>query len=208
MSATDLAAVAQAMVARGRGVLAADESNATITKRFAALGIESTEENRRAYRDTLLSTPGIEEYISGVILYDETIRQSSADGTAFPEMLKTKGILPGIKVDTGSKPLANNNDEQVTEGLDGLRERIAEYVEPGRQVRQVAGRDHHRRGARLPVGLRHPLQRPRTGPLRRPVPGGWPGADHRARGADGRHQRHRRLLRGGPSGPSAGCSRS
>jgi len=131
MSATDLAAVAQAMVARGRGVLAADESNATITKRFGALDIESTEENRRAYRDTLLSSPGIEEYISGVILYDETIRQSSADGTPFPKMLQTKGILPGIKVDTGSKPLANNNDEQVTEGLDGLRERIEEYVSLG-----------------------------------------------------------------------------
>ena len=128
MSATDLAAIAKAMVAPGRGVLAADESNATITKRFAALGIESTEENRRAYRDTLLSSPGIEEYISGVILYDETIRQSSADGTPFPKMLEAKGILPGIKVDTGSKPLALDNDEQVTEGLDGLRERIAEYV--------------------------------------------------------------------------------
>jgi fructose-bisphosphate aldolase class I len=131
MSATDLASVAKAMVARGRGVLAADESNATITKRFAALGIESTEENRRAYRDTLLSSPGIEDYISGVILYDETIRQSSADGTPFPKMLEAKGILPGIKVDTGSKPLANDNDEQVTEGLDGLRERIAEYVSLG-----------------------------------------------------------------------------
>jgi fructose-bisphosphate aldolase class I len=128
MSDTDLAAVAQAMVAHGRGVLAADESNATITKRFGALDIESTEENRRAYRNTLLATPGVEEYISGVILYDETIRQSSADGKTFPEMLKTKGILPGIKVDTGSKPLALDNDEQVTEGLDGLRERIAEYV--------------------------------------------------------------------------------
>jgi fructose-bisphosphate aldolase class I len=131
MSATDLAAVAQAMVAPGRGVLAADESNATITKRFAALDIESTEENRRAYRDTLLSTPGIEEYISGVILYDETIRQSSADGTPFPKMLESKGILPGIKVDTGSKPLALDNEEQVTEGLDGLRERIEEYVSLG-----------------------------------------------------------------------------
>src|SRR2546425_203677 len=131
MSASDLAAVAQAMVAPGRGVLAADESNATITKRFAALDIESTEENRRAYRDTLLSTPGLEEYISGVILYDETIRQSTADGTPFPKMLERKGILPGIKVDTGSKPLALDNDEQVTEGLDGLRERIAEYVSLG-----------------------------------------------------------------------------
>lgn len=131
MSATDLAAVAQAMVAPGRGVLAADESNATITKRFAALDIESTEENRRAYRDTLLSTPGIEEYISGVILYDETIRQSTADGTPFPKMLESRGVLPGIKVDTGSKPLALDNGEQVTEGLDGLRERIAEYVSLG-----------------------------------------------------------------------------
>lgn len=131
MSATDLAAVAQAMVAPGRGVLAADESNATITKRFGALDIESTEENRRSYRNTLLSTPGIEEYISGVILYDETIRQSSDDGTPFPAMLAAKGVLPGIKVDTGSKPLANKPDEQVTEGLDGLRERIAEYVDLG-----------------------------------------------------------------------------
>ncbi len=131
MSATDLAAVAQAMVAPGRGVLAADESNATITKRFAALDIESTEENRRAYRNTLLSSPGLEDYISGVILYDETIRQKADDGTPFPRMLEEKGILPGIKVDTGSKPLANKPDEQVTEGLDGLRDRIAEYVELG-----------------------------------------------------------------------------
>ncbi|MGH9265233.1 MAG: class I fructose-bisphosphate aldolase [Acidimicrobiales bacterium] len=131
MSASDLASVAQAMVAPGRGVLAADESNATITKRFAALDIESTEENRRSYRNTLLSTPGIEEYISGVILYDETIRQKADDGTPFPKMIEAKGILPGIKVDTGSKPLALDNDEQVTEGLDGLRDRIAEYVELG-----------------------------------------------------------------------------
>ncbi len=131
MSATDLAAVAQAMVAPGRGVLAADESNATITKRFDAVGIESSEENRRAYRNTLLSTPGLEEYISGVILYDETIRQKADDGTPFPKMLEQRGIIPGIKVDTGSKPLANKPDEQVTEGLDGLRDRIAEYVELG-----------------------------------------------------------------------------
>ena len=131
MSANDLTSIAKAMVAPGRGVLAADESNATITKRFAALGIESTEENRRAYRNTLLSTPGLEEYISGVILYDETIRQKADDGTPFPEMLAQKGILPGIKVDTGSKPLARADGEQVTEGLDGLRERVAEYVSLG-----------------------------------------------------------------------------
>src|SRR5215213_10092959 len=115
MSATDLAAVAQAMVARGRGVLAADESNATISKRFGALDIESTEENRRAYRNTLLATAGIEDYISGVILYDETIRQSADDGATFPKMLERKGVLPGIKVDTGSKPLALADGEQVTE---------------------------------------------------------------------------------------------
>ena len=131
MSANDLAAVAKAMVASGRGILAADESNATITKRFGALDIESTEENRRSYRNTLLSTPGLEEYISGVIMYDETIRQKADDGTPFPKMLESKGILPGIKVDTGSKPLALDNEEQVTEGLDGLRDRVEEYVSLG-----------------------------------------------------------------------------
>jgi fructose-bisphosphate aldolase class I len=131
VSAQDLAAIAKQMVSSGRGILAADESNATIGKRFGALDIESTEENRRAYRNTLLSTPGLEEYISGVILYDETIRQTGDDGTPFPQMLADRGILPGIKVDTGSKPLALAPDEQVTEGLDGLRDRIEEYVGMG-----------------------------------------------------------------------------
>jgi fructose-bisphosphate aldolase class I len=129
--ANDLTQIAQQMVAQGKGILAADESNKTCTKRFDALGIESTEETRRQYRETLMSTPGLEEFISGVILYDETIRQSSSDGTPFPKLLEQKGILPGIKVDTGSKPLALAPDEQVTEGLDGLRERIEEYVEMG-----------------------------------------------------------------------------
>ena len=147
MSSSDLAAVAKAMVADGKGILAADESSATISKRFAALDIESTEENRRPYRTRCWAPPASRRYISGVILYDETIRQKADDGTPFPEDARvSKGILPGIKVDTGSKPLALANGEQVTEGLDGLRERIAEYVEPGRQVRQVAGRDRHRRG--------------------------------------------------------------
>lgn len=131
MTNADLAAIAKQMVSPGRGVLAADESTATIGKRFGALDIESTEENRRAYRNTLLATPGIEEYISGVIMYDETIRQNADDGTPFPRMLADKGILPGIKVDTGSKPLAGFPGEQVTEGLDGLRDRIKEYVELG-----------------------------------------------------------------------------
>ena len=131
MSMADLAAIAGQMVAPGRGILAADESTATITKRFKAQEIESTEDSRRSYRNTLFATPGLEEYISGVIMYDETIRQKSDDGTPFPKLLEQKGILPGIKVDTGSKPLALFPDEQVTEGLDGLRDRIAEYVSLG-----------------------------------------------------------------------------
>ncbi|HSH22460.1 MAG TPA: class I fructose-bisphosphate aldolase [Acidimicrobiales bacterium] len=129
--ADDLTTNAQALVAPGRGVLAADESTATIGKRFASVGVESTEENRRAYRDTLFTTPGLADSISGVIMYDETIRQSTSDGTPFPESLKGLGIQAGIKVDTGAKDLAKASGEKITEGLDGLRERIAEYVELG-----------------------------------------------------------------------------
>ena len=128
---TDLTSTAQAMVAPGKGILAADESTATIGKRFASIDVDSTEENRRAYRDTLLTTPGLSDAVSGVIMYDETIRQSTSDGTPFPEFLQAAGILPGIKVDTGAKNLAKAEGEMVTEGLDGLRERIAEYVELG-----------------------------------------------------------------------------
>jgi fructose-bisphosphate aldolase class I len=126
-----LHATAKAMVAPGKGILAADESSGTISKRFAALGIPSTVELRRQYREMLFTAPGLEQYISGVILYDETIRQATADGTPFPELLASKGILPGIKVDTGAKALAFAPGETVTEGLDGLRERIAEYYELG-----------------------------------------------------------------------------
>ncbi|HEX3538876.1 MAG TPA: class I fructose-bisphosphate aldolase [Acidimicrobiales bacterium] len=131
MTNETLHANAAAMVAPGKGILAADESSGTITKRFAALGIPSTEELRRQYRETLLTAPGLENYISGVILYDETIRQATAEGTPFPEVLAGKGILPGIKVDTGAKPLAGHPGETITEGLDGLRERVAEYYELG-----------------------------------------------------------------------------
>jgi fructose-bisphosphate aldolase, class I len=127
----ELHEIAQALVAEGKGILAADESSGTIKKRFDSIGVESTEENRRAYRDLLFLTEGAEEFISGVILYDETIRQSSADGTSFPKLLESKGIIPGIKVDMGAKPLAGSKDETVTEGLDGLRERLAEYRELG-----------------------------------------------------------------------------
>jgi fructose-bisphosphate aldolase class I len=127
----DLHETARALVAEGKGILAADESSGTIKKRFDSIGVESTEENRRAYRDLLFTTPGAEEFISGVILYDETIRQSSADGTPFPKLLESKGIIPGIKVDMGAKPLAGSPEETVTEGLDGLRERLEEYYELG-----------------------------------------------------------------------------
>jgi fructose-bisphosphate aldolase class I len=131
MAAHELHEIAQAIVTDGKGILAADESDRTIKKRFDSIGIESTEENRRAYRDLLFSTEGAEEYISGVILFDETIRQSSADGTPFPQLLESKGIIPGIKVDSGAKPLALAEGETITEGLDGLRRRLEEYRELG-----------------------------------------------------------------------------
>jgi fructose-bisphosphate aldolase, class I len=126
-----LEAVAAALVAPGKGILAADESSGTIEKRFASIEVESTEENRRAYRDLLFTTEGAAEYISGVILFDETIRQSSADGAPFPAKLVEQGIIPGIKVDKGAKTLANGPGETVTEGLDGLRERLEDYRELG-----------------------------------------------------------------------------
>ncbi len=131
MSEHDLHETALAMVAPGQGILAADESTGTITKRFDKLGIESTEDSRRDWRQLLLTTPGAGEWISGVILYDETIRQETSDGTPFPKMIEEAGIIPGIKIDTGAKPLANAEGEKVTEGLDGLRDRIEEYVGMG-----------------------------------------------------------------------------
>jgi fructose-bisphosphate aldolase class I len=127
MDTSTLIATAQALVAPGKGILAADESTATITKRFTALGIESTADSRRDYRELLLTCPAVPDTVSGVILYDETLRQSSAGGTPFPQLLARFGVVPGIKVDTGAKPLAGCPDETVTEGLDGLRERLAEY---------------------------------------------------------------------------------
>jgi fructose-bisphosphate aldolase, class I len=131
MSSNDLAAVAKAMVAPGKGILAADESTGTIEKRFKSINVENVEENRRAYRDMLFTTKGLGQYISGVILFDETIRQKSADGTSFVQLLTDQGILPGIKVDAGAKSLALHPGESVTEGLDGLPKRCAEYVKLG-----------------------------------------------------------------------------
>jgi fructose-bisphosphate aldolase class I len=127
MAYNELHETAQALVADGKGILAADESGGTIKKRFDSIGLESTEENRRAYRDMLFTTPGAEEYVSGVILFDETIHQSGLDGTPFPELLASKGVIPGIKVDEGALPLAGAEGETVTEGLDGLRQRLEEY---------------------------------------------------------------------------------
>ena len=131
MSAQELEQSAQAMVAKGKGILAIDESFPTIKKRFDSFDIESTEENRRVYRDLLITNPGGSEYISGMILFDETIHQATVDGTTFPEALIKHGIMPGIKVDTGAKDLAGHPGEKITEGLDGLRERLAEYKELG-----------------------------------------------------------------------------
>jgi fructose-bisphosphate aldolase, class I len=130
---------AQAIVAEGKGILAADESDSTIKKRFDSIGVESTEEHRRAYRDLLFTTEGVEEYISGVILFDETIRQSSAEGTPFPKLLESKGVIPGIKVDIGAKPLALAEGETITEGLDGLRDRLEEYRELGARFTKWRG---------------------------------------------------------------------
>src|SRR3989440_7179007 len=127
----ELHETAKALVAEGKGILAADESDGTIKKRFDSIGVESTEDNRRAYRELLFTTEGVEEYISGVILFDETIRQSASDGTPFPKVLESRGIIPGIKVDKGAKPLALADGETITEGLDGLRERLEEYYELG-----------------------------------------------------------------------------
>jgi fructose-bisphosphate aldolase class I len=127
----DLEVTAAALVAKGKGILAADESTPTIEKRFKSIGVPSTEDSRRAYRELLFTTPGIDAHISGVILFDETIRQAGADGTPLVEVLTRQGILPGIKVDTGAKPLAAAPGEKITEGLDGLRDRLSEYRDLG-----------------------------------------------------------------------------
>ena len=131
MAAEALETTARELVAPGKGILAADESTGTIEKRFRAIEVESTEEHRRAYRDLLFTTSGVEEFISGVILFDETIRQKASEGTPFAEFLASRGIVPGIKVDKGAHQLANAPGEKITEGLDGLRGRLEEYRELG-----------------------------------------------------------------------------
>ena len=131
MNSQELLAVAEAMVAQGKGLLAMDESTPTCNKRFEKAGIAQTEENRRAYRELILTAPGLNECISGVILYDETIRQAKKDGTPFVQIIQEAGIIPGIKVDIGATDLAARPGEKITEGLDGLRGRLAEYSRMG-----------------------------------------------------------------------------
>lgn len=131
MSQADLSDIAHRMVAKGRGILAADESFPTIAKRFGTINLESTEEHRRLYRQMLFTAPGMGKYISGVIMFDETLRQRADDGTPFPEVLTKQGSIPGIKVDKGAKALAGFPGEKTTEGLDGLLDRLAEYRDLG-----------------------------------------------------------------------------
>jgi fructose-bisphosphate aldolase, class I len=131
MDAETLKTTAAAMVARGKGILAIDESHGTCGKRFDGIGVECTEPNRRAYRGLLVTAEGVEEAVAGYIMFDETIRQATDEGTSFVDVLKGKGVIPGIKVDTGAHELALNPGEKVTEGLDGLRARLAEYKELG-----------------------------------------------------------------------------
>ena len=135
----ELASTAQALVAGGKGILAADETAGTLTKRLEALKIESTPDSRRTYREMFFTTPGIAEFISGVILQDETIRQRNSKGTALADVLAQQGIIPGIKVDNGAKPLAGSPGENITEGLDGLRERLKEYREMGARFAKWRG---------------------------------------------------------------------
>jgi len=131
MNAQELMDTARMLVAGDKGLLAMDESNSTCNKRLARLGIPQTEEARRAYRELIVTTPNLDECISGVILYDETIRQQKKDGTPFVKVITDAGIIPGIKVDTGAKNLAGHPGEKITEGLDGLRERLAQYSKMG-----------------------------------------------------------------------------
>lgn len=128
---TELDATIKHIATRGKGILAADESTPTITKRFQAVGVESTEATRQAYREMLMTIPGLNQFIAGVILFEETLNQKTSSGKLFPDVLKSLGILPGIKVDKGLVHLANTTDEQVTQGLDGLAERLADYKAKG-----------------------------------------------------------------------------
>ena len=193
MNSAELNKVAIAMVAPGKGILAADESSGTIKKRFDAIGVESTEENRRDYREMLFrSNEAMSQYISGVILYDETIWQNAKDGTPLVKLIEQSGAIPGIKVDEGTQALPMCPGELVTVGLDKLAERLKKYYERG--ARFAKWRAVIDIGSGIPIDDRDQRQRPRAGPLRRAVPGRADRADRRAGSADGRRSRHRPLL--------------
>ena len=191
MNTAELAATAHAMVSKNRGLLAADESTSTILKRFNTIKLDSTEETRRAYREMLFTTPGASEYISGVILYDETIRQKTKDGVPFPAYLSQHNMIPGIKVDTGAKPLAGFPGETITEGLDGLRERLAEYDKLG--ARFAKWRAVIDIGAGIPTRYAIDANAEGLGALCGALPGSRDRSDRRARSADGRRSSDRAL---------------
>ncbi len=192
MASTELHETARAIVADNKGILAADESSGTIKKRFDSIALDSTEENRRAYRDMLFSTPGLEEYVSGVILFDETLRQASADGTPFAKLLSDRGIIPGHQGRPGAKELAVRARRDGDRGSRRPARAVAGVQGPRRPLREVACRDLDRRGDServLPPG-----ERPCSGALRSPLPGAGARPDRRAGGVDGRRPRHRDLL--------------
>ena len=193
MTSHDLESVALTLVADGKGILAADETIPTLTRRFDTLGIQSTEQSRRTYREMLFTSPGAAEFISGVIMYDETIRQKSSRGAPLAEALTVQGILPGIKVDTGAKPLAGSPDETVTEGLDGLRDRLAEYRAMGARFAKWRAVIHV---TELSTEFRlRECERARAGAVRCPLSRAGARADRRAGSAHGRVA-HDRALRG------------
>ena len=189
---TSLNETARAIVAPGKGILAADESSGTIKKRFDSIGCESTEDRRRAYREMLFTTAGAADNVSGVILFDETIRQQASDGRPLVRVLEEAGIIPGIKVDKGTTPLAKSPNELVTDGLDGLRARLVEYRELG--ARFAKWRAVIDIGEGIPVAVLHRRERARARPLRGAVPRRGHRADRRARSADGRRPLDRAVL--------------
>ena len=202
MNAQKLIEIASKLVSDDKGLLAMDESNATCDKRFAAAGIPQTLEARRAYRELSVTTPGLGACISGAILYDETIRQQKRDGTPFVKVLADAGVIPGIKVDIGAKDLAGHPGEKVTEGLDGLRDRLKEYLQMG--ARFAKWRAVIALGERIPSGGCIAGQRASVGPLCRSVPGDRTGSRRRAGSAHGRRPYVGALPRGHGGGPAKG----
>ena len=181
MNSRTLIDTATALVADDKGLLAMDESLSTCDKRFAAIGIPQTEEARRSYRELLVTTPGLGESISGAILFDETIRQRKIDGTPFIKVLVDAGIIPGIKVDIGAKPMAGQPGEKLTQGLDGLSDRLAEYVRMG--ARFAKWRAVIALGEGIPSRACIEANAEALAPLRRLLPGGGTGPHRRAGGS-------------------------